>query len=70
MTLTDKQFTLTTADDQENYFSGNSKSSTRHIDQNTMPELQSGRYRIIDGKMYHIISDLHVEEVRAIISAK
>ena len=70
MNLTNQYFTLTTADDQENYFSGDSKSSIRQTAQYMMPELPSGMYRIIDGKMYHIVSGLHVEEVRVKILDK
>jgi hypothetical protein len=61
--LTYQHFSLTTVDDQNNYFSGDVKSSPK-IFEGSFVELAPGQYRVIDGELCRIASGLTPEEVR------
>jgi len=56
-------FTETTAEDQENYFCGDFK-IIRNQFGGGHPWLNPGEYRIVDGELCKIISDLPEEDFR------
>lgn len=60
MELTEDQCTDTTADDERNYFFGD----TQQAPTAPGPQLPPGSYRVIDGVLCRIISGLSVKEVR------
>jgi hypothetical protein len=58
-----ENFSVTTAEDQNNYFSGDVQIKTRG-ELGASIKLNSGTYRVIDRNLYQIISGLSPEEVR------
>jgi hypothetical protein len=56
-------FSNTTAEDQENYFTGEVQ-IPRSMFAGSTAQFPSGVYRIIDGKLYQIQSGMLPEEVR------
>ncbi|HDO25521.1 MAG TPA: hypothetical protein ENG95_02600 [Nitrospirae bacterium] len=56
-------FSETSAEDQENYFSGDLHMRTQAF-QGATPKLPTGVYRVIEGELKYIISGLSPEEVR------
>lgn len=62
-TFTQEFFTTTTAEDQENYFSGNDQLLSERFPQERN-QIPPGEYRIVDGDLFRIISGVPVKEVR------
>ena len=61
--FTQEFFTTTTAEDQNNYFSGIAQSTHgRYLDNGN--KLPSGNYKIVDGELFRIVSGLPLEQVR------
>lgn len=61
--ITVSLFSVTTAEDQQNYFSGDIQMRTRAFE-GASPQLAPGVYRVIDGELCYIITGLSPEEVR------
>jgi len=61
--ITVEHFSVTTAEDQENYFSGEVK-IPRRASEGSDRQLASGVYRIIDGELCLIEFGLSPDEVR------
>ena len=55
-------FTATTAEDQENYFYGESQERTPSLSE--IIDLAPGAYRVIDGTLCRVVSGLPTESVR------
>lgn len=61
--FTEVFFTTTTAEDEQNYFSGNICSAGASLGGTGNP-IEPGLYRIVDGSLLPIISGLPAEEIR------
>lgn len=61
--MTVKVFSVTTAEDQENYFSGEVQ-IPRRASEGPSQQLASGLYRIIDGRLCQIHVAFSPDEVR------
>ena len=59
-------FTATTADEEENYFSGSSYRITEPYIGGCV-EIKSGPYRVVDERLVPIASGLPVEDIRKIL---
>lgn len=66
--FTEITFTLTTAQDEQNYFSGTAHSVPKPFTGDKI-KLKAGQYRIVDGSILPIISGMPVNELRKQLSA-
>jgi len=62
MIFIENQFTVNTADEKENYFTGEQQYNYKL--NNEIESLPSGKYRIIDGELSKIISGVVLAELQ------
>lgn len=61
--LTKYIFTNSTGEDQMNYFTGEFSTSLQAMDVVVSKEIENGTYRIVDGELYQVKTDLPPELV-------
>jgi len=64
MNLTMNYFSLTTAQEESNYFSGENQEQRSGIIFTEIPTLATGDYRVIDGELCRIVSGLNTVDLR------
>jgi hypothetical protein len=62
-------FTVTTAQDESNYFTGSNFTAPAPF-VGKYAELKSGTYRVVDGELLPILSGLPLDEVRKQLETK